>query len=110
MTATKRRLRVLESLFSQRVDAHVATILPLFLARYHGDELRQVAALLRAVGNEPHDAGLTAAGAALLREWRAELSREGWAAMWLLPDVLSSVDAAIDSLSLLSGSLKNGDK
>lgn len=96
---TQKRLRILEELFSQRVDRHIADVLPLFLARYHGDELRQVAALLKRVAGSDHDATAATAGAGLLAVWRGELSMERWAAMWLLADVRESIDAALATLS-----------
>jgi hypothetical protein len=95
---TAKRLQALETIFIQRIETHVAAITPLFVARFNTDELRQVAALLRAVNGEAHDAAAAATGAALLAVWRGELSSEKWAAMWLLADVLQSVNAALASL------------
>lgn len=95
MTTAKRRLRVLEELFIGQVERHVGQVLPQFTQRFNADELRAIADFLRCVAHEPHDPAAAATGAGLLAQWRAELSSERWAAMWLLPDVLSSVDAAL---------------
>jgi len=98
MATTRRRLKTLESLFYGQVERHVAAIVPMFTARFDADQLRAVADLLRRVAGADHDADQAAAGAALLREWKLSMEDGQWRSLWLLPDVLNSVNTAIDGV------------
>lgn len=94
----QRRLRVIENLFQQRAQVHLAAMTQRFVARYQSDELRAIATFLDATQGATVDPALAATGAALLRRWRAEMTAGQWSDFWYLPDLAQSVNEAINDL------------
>ncbi len=95
---TKRRLQIIENLFWQRAQVHLAAMTAAAVARFDKGQLLAVATFLDSTQGATVDPALARDGGALLGQWRQEMTAEAWQSFWLLPGLAASVDAAIDNL------------